>query len=170
MVAISRRAILAFGAAICCPATSLAASIEPILRNPGLLVPQLTVSWAGEKPDSLWTTVADILPPQLRSILRDEVRKADLPLGVAGPQLLVLKEDPYRSSPLYVKVGLRLKAVPGATQTMGTVSLSFERLGFETVRLAQPATRFLAANDELANRSAHAIREQLAAFVGVLAA
>jgi hypothetical protein len=163
MLAVSRRAILALGAAICCPVTGLAASIEPILRNPGVLIADLSVTWVGDDPEPRWPAVAEALSSYVHTILSEEVCKTH--------RLLVLaEEDPYRFSPLYVKVAMKLKAVPGAQPTMGTVSLSFERLGFETVRLPQPATRFLAANDELANRSAHAIREQLAALVGVLAA
>jgi hypothetical protein len=168
MVAVSRRAVLALGAAICCPVTGLAASIEPILRNPGVLVADLSVTWAKD-PEPRWPAVAEALSLYVYTILHEEVCKADLSLIVAR-RLLVLVDDPYRFSPLYVKVAMKLTAVPGAQQTMGAVSLSFERLGFETVRFAQPATRFLAANDELANRSAHAIREHFAAFVGVLAA
>jgi hypothetical protein len=167
MVATSRRAFLALGAAICCPTMGFAASIEPILRNPGVLIADVSVTWSREYPR--WAAVAEALSSYVYTILREEVRRANLPLFVAR-RLLVLDDDPYLFSPLSVRVGMKLRTVPGAKPTMGTVSLSFERLGFETVRFAQPATRFLATNDELANRSAHAIREQLAAFVGVLAA
>ena len=167
MVCVSRRAILALGAAICWPTTSLATSIEPILRNPGVLIANLIVTGVDE--DARWPAVAEALSTYVHTILREEVHKADLSLAVAH-RLLVLEKDPYRFSPLYVKVRMRLKAVPGAKRTMCTVSLSFERLGFETLRFAQPPTRFFATNDELANRSAQAIREQLAAFVGILAA
>jgi hypothetical protein len=170
MLAVSRRAILALGAAICCPVTGLAASIEPILRNPGVLIADLSVTWVGDDPEPRWPAVAEALSSYVHTILSEEVCKTNLSLIVAHRLLVLAEEDPYRFSPLYVKVAMKLKAVPGAQPTMGTVSLSFERLGFETVRLPQPATRFLAANDELANRSAHAIREQLAALVGVLAA
>lgn len=148
MVSVSRRAILAFGAAICCPATSLAASLEPILRNPGALVADVSVTWVTKEPEPLWPTIADPLSSEAYSFLYDEVRKANSPLIVLR-RTLVLLDDPYGYSPLTVKIGMKLKAVAGAKATFGTVSLSFERLGFETVGFAQPPTRFLAANHEL---------------------
>jgi hypothetical protein len=168
MIPVSRRAILAFGAAICCPATSFAASIEPILRNPGVLIADVSVTWVTEEPEPLWPTIADPLSSEAHSFLYDAVRKAKSPLIVLQ-QPLVLLEDPYHFSPLHVKVGLALKSVAGAKPTMGTVSLRFERLGFEPVPFAQAPTRFLATNYELLIRAGEAIREQLAAFVHILA-
>ena len=169
MALISRRAVLALGTAICCPTHSFAASIEPILRNPVVLIADLGVTWASDEPEQLWPALAEILSSEVHSILRDEVHNANSPLIVLS-RPIVMPEDPYRHSPLYVKVGMKLKAVSGAKPTLGTVSLSFERLGFETVLFAQPATHFLAANHELLGRSGDAIREQFAAFVGIFAA
>jgi hypothetical protein len=169
MVLVSRRTILAFGAAISCPATSLAASFEPILRNPGALVAHVSVTWVTKEPEPLWTTIADPLSSEAHSFLYDEIRKANSPLIVLRLPLVLLG-DPYLYSPLTVKIGVKLKAAAGAKPNLGTMSLSLERLGFETVRFAQPPTYFLAANHELLVRAGEALREQLSGFVGVLAA
>ena len=166
MVAISRRALLALGASVCFPGRGIAASIEPILRNPGVLIASLSVTWVHEDPR--WPAVAGALSSYVETILREEVHKANLPLSVGG-QPLVMLGDPYSHSPLYAKVGLKLEAVPGPKPVMGTVGLRLERLGFEAVDLMHPGTRFLATNDELSNRSAQAIREKLVVLIDILA-
>jgi hypothetical protein len=171
MAPVSRRAVLsaALGAVICRAAASLASSTEPILRNPGTLIADLRVTWPDREAQPLWPVVAETLSSQLHSILRDEARQARLATLVLR-RPLVLEEAPYDHSALYVRMRMDLKAVSDAKRTIGTVGIWLERLGFETVQFARPATTFMASNDELLTRSADAVREQLATFVGVLAA
>jgi hypothetical protein len=167
MAPVSRRAVLALGAAICCPIATVAASIEPILRNPGVLIADLHVTWA-EEAEPLWPTVAEALSSRVHSILMDEVGKANVSTLV-GRRPLPLEDDPYAHSPLYVRITMKLEAAPDGGQTIGAVSLKFERLGFEPVNFAQPPIVFVTTSSDLLSRATNALRDQLAEFVGVLA-
>ena len=64
---------------------------------------------------------------------------------------------------------MTLEAAPDGGQTIGAVSLKFERLGFEPVHFAQPPIVFVTTSSDLLSRATNALRDQLAEFVGVLA-